>query len=362
MVLKRSFAPAICLLSLVVALAAGCGPKKDEGTSATPVLTSGGAPTPPRRSGGKVVGVSLTSRNHNFFLGMEQGITDELKAQGLVADVQVAEDSATNQQQQVDQFIQKGVAAIIMVPTDAKQAVTPVSAANKANIPIFCIDRRVTDPLAKVTATIETDNKAMGAEAAKFALKLLCDRHKCDAKALKTTVIHNWGIEAASSAQDRAAGFESVFNATSTPGVKILKVVGDFNAKKSQEVLAPVLTANPDVELVFNHNDDNAIGALNAIKDIKKAREASTDPKRIFIVGMDGNKPAIEAIRAGEIEGTVSQQPIQMGQETVKQVKKVLDGGKPDNEYVPIPHILITKREADEMKGKLWSDQLRGGK
>lgn len=342
--------------------AGGCAPKEtpSETTANAPATTGTAAPAE-----GKLIGVALSSRNHNFFIGMEQGITDELAAQGLKADTVVAEDSASTQQQQIDTFIRKGVAAIIMVPVDAQQAATPVAAANKANIPVFCIDRRVTAPGTKVTATIETSNVDMGESAAKHALKLLCDRHKLDStkpeevKKLKASVVHLWGLEAASSAQDRAAGFEKVFNATLTPNVKVIKAVGTFNAKTSQEILAPILTANKEVELVFCHNDDNAIGALNAITDVKKAREAASDPKRIHIVSMDGNKAAVEEIRKGSIEATVSQQPIEMGRETVKQVKKVLDGGQPDSEYIAIPYQLVTLKEANEQKGKLWSDLLR---
>ncbi len=347
---------------IAAALLAGCGPKDE----VPPADAGGGGKSAP--SVGSLVGVSLTSRNHNFFIGMEQGVTDELRKQGLQIEAVVAEDSATTQQQQIDTFIRKGVKAIIMVPADATQAATPVEAANKAGIPIFCIDRRVTDPAAKVTATIETDNKAMGEEAAKYGLKLLCERHKLDpakpedVKKLSATVVHLWGIPEASSAQDRAAGFERVFNKGTTPGVKVIKAVGNFNAKKAQEEMAPVLKANPGIELILCHNDDNAIGALNAIVDAKGKREAATDPKRILIVGMDGNKPAIEAIRKGDIEATVSQEPIKMGEMTVTQVKMVLDGGKPEKEYIAVPHHLVTKKEADEGKGKLWADVLRGAK
>jgi ribose transport system substrate-binding protein len=358
---RRRFGIRIVALT-VSAFLIGCGPKEETAGTGTPAPAAGG------NSGGgakKKVGVSLSSRNHNFFLGMEQGVKDELEAQGIEAEIVVAENSASTQQQQIDTFIRKKVDAIIMVPVDAEQAITPVEAANKAGIPIFCIDRRITDPRAKVTSTIETDNVAMGEVAAKYALKLLCDRYKLDStnpeevKKLKTTVVHLWGFKAASSAQDRAKGFEKVFNETATPGVKVIEEVGEFNPKKAQEVMAPLLSANRDVELVFSHGDDNSLGALNAILDIKKQREPATDPKRIFLVGMDGNKPAIEKIRSGEIEATVSQEPIEMGHETVKQVKKVLDGGQPDKEYLPIRHHLVTKKEADEMTGKLWSDQLR---
>jgi len=358
----RRFYTAAASLLVAAAGLSGCG------GSPAPAPSAGSAPSAPVVTGsGKKVGVALASMNHNFFIGMRQGVEEQLERDGMQAEIVVAEDSASQQQQQVDQLIQKGVSAIVMVPVDAQQAVNPVKAANAAKIPIFCIDRRVTAEGAEVACTVETDNAAMGEMAAQHGLKLLCDRYKLDAakpddvKKLKATVVHLWGLEAASSAQDRAKGFDRVFNATATPGVKILKAVGDFNAKKSQEVLAPVLSANPGIELVFCHNDDNAVGALNAVMDVKKGRERADDPKRVLIVGMDGNRAAIEAIRKGDIEATVSQEPIDMGAETVRQVKKVLEGGQPDKPYIAVRHHLVTKQEADAMKDKLWSDQLKGG-
>ncbi|MBM3458960.1 MAG: substrate-binding domain-containing protein, partial [Armatimonadetes bacterium] len=325
--------PGFLLALLSAGLASGCGGGEAPGSGPpagdTPSPVSVTQPSPTSAGSGKRVGVALSSMNHNFFLGMRQGVEEQLALEGFQADVVDADNSASSQQQQVEQLIQKGVSAIIMVPVDAQQAVNPVKAAHQAKIPIFCIDRRVKADGAPVVSTIETDNAAMGAMAARHGLELLCRRHKLDPgkpedlRKLNTVVVHLWGLEAASSAQDRAKGFDTVFNSTTTPGVKILKQVGEFNARKSQEVLGPVLQANPGIELIFCHNDDNAIGALNAVKDVKKGREAEADPKRILIVGMDGNRAAIAAIRSGEIEATVSQEPIEMGRETVRQVKKV---------------------------------------
>lgn len=358
--------PALSLL--LAACAAGCG---GGGGDATAPTAGTNTPAPSASSstptGQGVVGVALASMNHNFFIGMRQGVEEGLAAEGLNGEFVVADDSASSQQQQVDQFIQKGVSAIIMVPVDADQAVNPVKAANAAKIPVFCIDRRVTGNGAQVTCTIETDNVAMGEMAAQHGLKLLAERHKLDpakpddVKKLKTTVVHLWGLEAASSARDRAAGFEKVFNAEATPGVKILKAVGNFNAKTAQEQIAPLLTANPEIELVYCHNDDNAIGTLNAIIDVKKGREKADDPKRVLIVSIDGNKAAIEEIRKGNIEATVSQEPIEMGQETARQVKKVIAGAQPEKPYIAVRHHLVTKKEADEKKGELWADLLKGG-
>lgn len=347
-------------LLLVAATLSACG-----GSGQAPATNGSTGPAP--AASGKRVGVALSSMNHNFFLGMRQGVDEELQRQGYQADFQDADNSASAQQQQVDQLIQKGVSAIVMVPVDAQQAVNAIKAANDAKIPIFCIDRRITAEGATVACTIETDNVAMGEMAARHGLELLCRRQNLDptkpgdVKKLRSKVVHLWGMEAASSAQDRAKGFDKVFNATSTPGVSILKAVGDFNAKKSQEVLAPMLTANQDIALLFCHNDDNAIGALNAVLDVRKGREKADDPKRIVIVGMDGNRAAIEAIRKGDIEATVSQEPIEMGNETVRQVKTVLDGGQPAQPYIAIRHHLVTQKQATEKQGELWSDLLKGG-
>jgi ribose transport system substrate-binding protein len=353
---KRFLLGAVVVASFALV---GCGGNAEEkaNTPATPSGGTGGAK--------KTIGVSLSSRNHNFFLGMEQGVKDSLTGKGYDAIYEVAEDNASKQQEQVDMMIRKGVAAIIMVPVDAKQAATAVEAANKANIPVFCIDRRITDPKAKVASTIETDNVAIGEEAGRAALELLGKRFNVDpkkpeeVKKIKTKIVHLWGLEAASSAQDRAKGFEKVVNPTNTPGITVIKQVGNFNAKTAQEVMAPTLTANPDISLVYCHNDDNAMGVLNAITDVKKAREAEDDPKRILIVSIDGNKAAVEQVRKGNLEVTIGQDPIVMGQEAVRMMDKTLNAGKAPKEYLAVPYLKLNRAAANNMASKLWSDKLR---
>ncbi len=352
-----------CSVLLLAGTLTGCG--GGEKTAQAPSVSTPGA-RPASGSSGKTIGVALASMSYNFYKGLRQGVDDELDAQGFKKEVVVANDSASDQQQQVDQLIQKGVSAIILVPVDTTQAVNPIKAANGANIPVLTVDRHVSDPQARVACAVTTDNVALGEEAGKYCLKLLCDRHKldptkpADVKKLKATVVQLWGLETVSNAQDRAKGWESIFNKSNTPLVTVIKGVGDFNAKKSQEVTAPILTAHPEVELIYCHNDDNAIGALHAVIDVKKGREKPDDPKRIFIVGVDGNPDAIEEIRKGNIEATVAQEPIDMGREVVRQTKKLLDGGTPDPQ-VKVPHYLITQKVATEEKAKVWSDQLKGG-
>src|SRR5687768_7290872 len=118
---------ALCGLTLLSLALAGCKPP------AAPAPGGAGSAAPARAT----IGVALSSMNHNFFIGMRQGVEDQLAAEGFKAEVVEANDSATDQQQQVDQLISRGVKAIVMVPVDAVQAATPVKAANQAGIPVF---------------------------------------------------------------------------------------------------------------------------------------------------------------------------------------------------------------------------------
>ena len=352
----------IPVAALLAALLAGC-----PSSPPAPTVDANVPPAPDRPAISGRVGIALASMSHNFFIGMRQGLEDQFTEDGVEYEVLVADDSASQQQQQVDQLILGGVSAIVMNPVDALQAINAVRAANEAGIPIFCIDRRVTAEGAEVTCTVETDNVAMGEMAARHGLKLLCERYSLqpenpdDVKKLKSQIVHLWGLESTSAAQDRAKGFDRVFNEEATPGVEIIKAVGNFNSTRSQEVIAPILTANPNLELILCHNDDNAIGALNAVIDIKQRRAPADDPQRVFIIGIDGNQPAIEQIRKGAIEATASQEPIEMGRLTAIQVRRVLEGGRPQASVILIRHHLVTQKEAVEGQGELWSDQLKGG-
>src|SRR5687767_2383606 len=99
--------PTLVSAALVgLALLAGCSGGNN---GASPVAPPVRQRPPQSAETEKTVGVALASMNHNFFIGMRQGVEEELAAQGLKAEIVVADDSPTNQQQQVDQLIQKGV-------------------------------------------------------------------------------------------------------------------------------------------------------------------------------------------------------------------------------------------------------------
>ncbi|MBE0344155.1 D-ribose ABC transporter substrate-binding protein, partial [Paenibacillus sp. 28ISP30-2] len=82
-------------------------------------------------------------------------------------------------------------------------------------------------------------------------------------------------------------------------------------------VMENLLQGNPDVQAVFAHNDEMALGAIEAIQ---------SSGKNIPVIGFDGNEDALKSIKEGKLTATVAQQPELIGQLAVRAVQDVLQG------------------------------------
>ena len=122
-------------------------------------------------------------------------------------------------------------------------------------------------------------------------------------------VVELEGTIGASAAIQRKQGFDS-YIAANCPDIEIIaSQSGDFTRDLGLEVMASLLETYDHIDGVFCHNDDMALGAIEAIK------EAGLEPGvDIKIIGVDGVKGAFEAILAGELNCTVECTPILAGQ------------------------------------------------
>ena len=134
---------------------------------------------------------------------------------------------------------------------------------------------------------------------------------------------------------------------------------GQFDQEKSFNLMSQIMAANAQIDAVFNGNDDNAVGALRAIRQAGR-NAALGDPKHIIVVGIDGTRQALTAIRKGDLDATLSQNPLTMASQSVKYVDQFFNGGAskiPAHEFWP--HILITKDsiEGPDVKAYgLWGE------
>ncbi|MFY9134773.1 MAG: substrate-binding domain-containing protein, partial [Bacillota bacterium] len=142
------------------------------------------------------------------------------------------------------------------------------------------------------------------------------------------------GIPGASAARDRGKGFNEVMK--KYPNIKIVaRQEAGFDRAKGMTVMENILQAQPDIDGVFCHNDEMALGALRAI-------EAAGRLSAIKIVGFDATDDAIKAVKDGKLVATVAQKPRAMGSMAVTVAKRVLDGAKVDA-FIPVPLELVAK-------------------
>jgi len=208
-----------------------------------------------------------------------------------------AQQKQENQIKAIRSFIAQGVDAIAFAPVVETGWEPVLKEAKKAGIPVVLTDRSidVKDDSLFVTV-ISSDFKEEGRMAANWLVKKMGG---------KGNIVELQGTVGSAPANDRMAGFAEVIS--KTPGMKIIKTQsGDFNRSKGKEVMEAFLkSSGNEINAVYAHNDDMAIGAIQAIESYGKK-----PGKDIILVSIDGVKGAFEAMAAGKLNATVECNPL----------------------------------------------------
>lgn len=291
------------------------------------ILTTGCSLEPPGwakpKTGGDLknmkIGLSVSTLNNPFFVSLKDGVVNEAKKLGIETIVVDAQNDSAKQSNDVDDLMQKGVNVLLINPTDSAAISTVVQSANSLGIPVITLDRSADQ--GKVEALVASDNAKGGKMAAEYIVDMLGKGAK---------VVELEGVAGASATRERGKGFHEV--ADSELNV-IAKQTADFDRVKGLNVMENLLQANPDVQAVFAHNDEMALGAIEAIR---------SSGKNIPVIGFDGNEDALKSIQAGQMTATVAQQPELIGQLAVQAAYDVLQG-KTVEPSIPAPLKLVTK-------------------
>jgi ribose transport system substrate-binding protein len=309
------------------------------------------------------IGYNVATLANPFFQGMTKGVVDaSSKTSGITLLNTNANGDANTQSTMVVDLINQGVDALILNPINANSIVPVVQQAQKKGIPVFTLDRGASCGPCQVNF-LETDNIALGREGAQYII----DKLKARYGKIQGNVVDLVGLIGTTAGDDRDKGFLEVFNkaAAENAGLKLIaRQEGQFDQEKSFNLMSQIMAANPQIDAVFNGNDDNAVGALRAIRQASR-NVPLDDPKHIIIVGVDGTEQALTAIRKGDMDATMSQNPLTMASQSVKYVDQYFNGDKskiPQHEYWP--HILLTKETIDSPEVKaygLWADEVTKG-
>lgn len=300
------------LLSLVVTglmvagVLAGCTPKDQKAAE-------------PAKS--KKIGMVISTQNNPFFVSMKEGAEKKAKELGYELVVLDSSNDAAKERSNVEDLVQKGVAALIINPTDSDAVVNAVGVANTAKIPVLTVDRKSNG--GDIVSHIASDNVKGGEMAAKFILDKLNG---------KANIVELQGIPGASATRDRGQGFHK--GVDGKDGVKVVaSQAADFDRQKGLNVMENIIQATPNFDAIFAHNDEMALGAAKALKAANK---------KAIIVGFDGNDDAKKAVESGDMSATIAQQPGLMGSMAVENAVKVIKGETVAKE-IPVDLQLIAK-------------------
>lgn len=249
------------------------------------------------------IGFSISTLNNPFFVTLSDGAKEQAEEMGAKLTVIDAQDDAAKQASDVEDLIQQGVDLILINPTDSEAVVATVQSANDAGIPVITVDR--SSEGGEVVSHIASDNKAGGVLAGQYMVSLLGEAAK---------VVELEGIAGSSAARDRGAGFNEI--ATGQLDV-VAKQTANFNRAEGLTVMENILQANPDITGVFAHNDEMALGALEAV-------EAAG--KDIKVIGFDATDDAVNSVQEGKLAGTVAQKPELIGKKAVEAAVQSLKG------------------------------------
>ena len=286
------------IATMAMGVFAGCGSSTNNPSSSS-------------KSDSKKIGMVVSTLNNPFFVTLKEGAEAKAKELGYELLVVDSQNDSSKELSNVQDLLQKGVSTLILNPVDSDAAQSSVSQANSEKIPVITVDRKSNG--GDVICHIASDNVKGGEMAGNFIKEQLGG---------KGNIAELQGVTGASATRDRGAGFHNIVDAD-----KNLKVVSsqpaDFDRQKGLTVTENMLQSNPDIQAIFAHNDEMALGAVKAL---------STSGKKAIVVGFDGGDDAKKAVDSGEMAATIAQQPDLMGSIAVENAQKILKGESVDKE------------------------------
>lgn len=215
----------------------------------------------------------------------------------------------------IEALISREVDGIVLAALDSKGLAPVVRRAAEAGVPVVLVDGGVeTDPENYVTL-VKTDNVRAAGLAADYAAALLSYEGK---------VAQLEGEPGSEAAIDRVQGFHE--GIAEYPGIELVSsITGHWSTPGAVEATEAILSANPEIDLIFASSDLMAVGAAEVLR-----RHERDD---VIIIGFDGIPEGTQLIVDGRAAGDVSQSARTMGELSVEILAEVIGGEKTVSDF-----------------------------
>lgn len=267
-----------------------------------------------------VVGYAQLGAESEWRTACTNSIKSEAESRGIDLKFSDAQQKQENQIKAIRSFIAQGVDVIGVSPVVESGWETVFKEVKDAGIPLVLVDRKADVSEDLYTCYLGSDFVEEGKKAADEMAKLINS---------KGNIVELQGTVGSSAAVGRQEGFLEVLE-DKYPDIKIIKSqTGDFTRAKGKEVMEAFLKSDGEnIQAVFAHNDDMAIGAIQAIEEYGKK-----PGQDIKIVSIDAVKGAFEAMIAGKLNVTVECNPL-LGPQFFDVCEDIV-AGKTVEKYIP---------------------------
>ncbi|GII00171.1 LacI family transcriptional regulator [Planobispora takensis] len=285
---------------------AGCGGGGNDSATAG----SGGG----SGDGSITMGFSQVGAESGWRTANTKSVQESAKTAGIELKFSDAQQKQENQIKAIRSYIQQKVDVIAFSPVVESGWDTVLKEAQNAKIPVILTDRAVDS---KDTTLYKTFLGSDFVEEGKKAGQWLVEEYKDSTEPVN--IVELQGTTGSAPANDRKAGFAEVIGADAKFKI-VASQTGDFTRAKGKEVMEAFLKSNPDIDVLYAHNDDMGLGAIEAIEGAGKV-----PGKDIKIITVDAVKDGMQALADGKINFIVECSPL-LGPQLMDLAKKVVAG------------------------------------
>jgi ABC-type sugar transport system substrate-binding protein len=269
-----------------------------------------------------------------FWRYLSKGVESVAKKEGYGFQALDSHNSAQTQLKNAQDAIARGVAGIVISPTDSSTAPSVLTLAARAKIPVVIAD--IGTNSGDYVSFIISDNKEGAHGVGKALAEALKEKGWTDGSFGLVTI-----SQARKNGQARTAGFREAMKEAGITKEAGLQQMQSYTADETFKFTQDMLTANPNMRSMFIQTDQPTLGALRAIK---AARREGT----LLVAAFDGIPDFIDLLKKGEIVASGMQQPYLMGVRSAEAMFTHLKGGKPEKEIL-VPIVVATSKNIDQI-------------
>ncbi len=269
-----------------------------------------------------------------FWRYLAKGVENVATEKGYGFQALDSTNDAQTQLQNAQDAIARGVAGIVLSPTDSSTAPSILQLAGEADIPVVIAD--IGTNSGEYVSFIISDNYEGAHGVGEALAAAMKDKEVADGSVGIVSI-----SQARLNGQARTKGFKDAMAEAGVEGDAGLQQMQSYTADETFRFTQDMLTANPGMKGLFVQTDQPAIGALRAIKAGRREGE-------VLVAAFDGIPEFVDLLKSGELVASGMQQPYLMGETSAEALFEHIEGGTPEKEIL-VPIVIVTSENIEEM-------------